>query len=107
MSASLEVAGDVAGAGGALAGLILVYLAAVSASFTSYEKKERPSVLRAHRFKAWFGFIGLAFCLLAVALGLLGKWLSIPCVAVAAILVLLLALLLVIATALQTVLEIK
>ena len=107
MAASLEVAGDVAAAGGALAGLILVYLGAVSASFASFDTAQQKAVRSRHQFRAWFGFAGLVLCLASVALALVAKWLAIPCMAVAAVVVLIIALAWVIGAGLMTVLEIR
>jgi hypothetical protein len=107
MPSAIEVAGDVAAAGGALAGLILVYLGAVSASFDRFDKVQQQFVVGAHRRRAWFGFAGLAFCLVSVALALLGKWLAAPCLATAALMILTLALVWVLIAAALTVLGIR
>ncbi len=70
----LDVSGDVVGAASALAGLVLVFLGATSASYKSYDPLLRVKNIRARfRWRAWFGFIGLCLALLTVALALYGK----------------------------------
>jgi len=104
---AIEVSGDIAAAAGALAGLILVYLGTVIASFSSFEPTERRTVKARHLGRAWFAFVGLILCLVAVALALLAKWLGIGCMSVGALFILLLALVWVAATAAMTVREIR
>jgi len=68
-----DVAGDVAAAGTALAGLILVYLGAVGVRYESLNarlKAEKRANLRAH---AWLAFIGIVSALVAVFLALIAK----------------------------------
>lgn len=58
----------------ALAGLVLVFLGATSASYESYDPLLRVRNIRA-RFqrRAWFGFIGFCLALVTVILALYGK----------------------------------
>lgn len=104
---TIEVAADVVAAGSALAGLILVYLGSVSASFASFDAAARRSVLPTHQRRVWFSFVGIVFCLWSVGLAIFGKWLDIPCMIVAAIVLLSAGLVWVLAVALLAVLEIK
>src|SRR5256885_1638039 len=90
---ALSVAGDVAAASVALAGLILVYLGSISASFDSYEKREQVAVLGKYQRRAWFAFVGFVLSLIAAALAIVSKWQGIDCAALASIVILLLALL--------------
>jgi hypothetical protein len=106
MDRALEVAGDVAAAGAALAGLILVYLGAVVASYASFDATAQKTVRARHQGRAWFAFAGLTLCLLSVSLALFAKWLAIGCMAVAALIILALALAWVLATAVLTIREI-
>ncbi len=107
MAAAIEVAGDVAAAGSALAGLILVYMGAVAASFDSFEPQERKTVGPRHRGRAWFAFVGLILCLGSVGLALFAKWLAIECMAASALFILAIALAWVVGTALMTVRDMK
>lgn len=103
----LPIAGDVAAASGALAGLVLVYLASVTASFSGFQPAEKRSVLASHQKRVWFAFVGFALFLLCVCLALFGKWLAIPCMVIAALSLLVVAMAWLLATAILTVLEIK
>jgi hypothetical protein len=104
---AIEVSGDVAAAGSALAGLILVYLGAVVASFATFAPAEKRAVAGHHQGRAWFALVGLVLCLASVGLSLFAKWLDIPCMAVTGLSVLVLGLVWVIATAVLAVREIK
>ena len=57
----MSLSGDIIGSGVALAGLILVFLGAISTSFNSYQKQEQNSVRGRYQKRAWFAFVG--FCL--------------------------------------------
>jgi hypothetical protein len=104
---ALSVAGDVAAASVALAGLILVYLGSVSAAFDSYQKSEQVAVRGRYRRRAWFAFLGFVLALLSSALAIVGKWLGINCAALAAIIILLLALMWVLVAAALIAMDIK
>ena len=107
MTAPPEIAGDIVAAASALAGLILVYIGALSASFSTYEAAERKSVIGGFQRRAWFAFVGLALFLLAVLLALFGKWLQIECMIIGALMILAVATAWLVATAILTVREIK
>ncbi len=107
MSSAIAIAGDIAAAGGALAGLILVYLGSVTASFASFQPAERRAVLAAHQRRVWLAFVGFVLFLIAVALALFAKWLAIPCMAVTALMILSVGMIGLIAAAVLTVMEIK
>ena len=92
MGGPIEVSGDVSAAASALAGLILVYLGAVIGNFSGFDAPERGAVKARYQWRAWFAFVGLILCLVAVALGLVAKWLGIAGLAVGALFTLLLAL---------------
>ena len=104
---ALSVAGDVAAASVALAGLILVYLGTISAAFDSYQKNEQVAVRRRYQRRAWFAFLGFVLTLLSSGLAIVGKWLGIDCAALAAIIILLLALLWVLVAAGLVAMDIK
>ncbi len=102
-----DVAGDIVAAASAIAGLILVYIGALSASFSTFEPQERRTVRGGFQLRAWFAFVGLSISLLALSLALIGKWLNIPCMAIFSLATLIFALFWVLATAVLTVMEIK
>lgn len=78
---SISIAGESVTAATALAGLILVYLGSLTASFSTYQPQERKSVLASFQKRAWIAFVGLVLALLSAALGVIGKWLPNECVA--------------------------
>lgn len=104
---SISIAGEIVGASTALAGLILVYLGGLAASYASYQPQERKSVKASHQKRAWIAFSGLALALLAAALGLLGKWLPSEAMADVGAVLLFVAFAFGLGTALVTVLEIS
>lgn len=107
MLRAIEVAGDIAAAGSALAGLILVYLGSITSSFASFQPAERRAVLASHQRRVWFAFAGFVLFLIAVALALFAKWLNMPCMAVAALMILLVGMIGLVIAAVLTVMEIK
>ena len=72
-----DIAGDVAAGATALAGLLLVYLGSLATGFGSYDTTQQHSVRASFQRRAWFGFIGLVFAIVAAALALLGKWINV------------------------------
>jgi hypothetical protein len=107
MPSALPVMGEVAGSATALAGLILVFLGAVATTFDSYQKAEQNSVKARYQRRAWFAFVGFVFALVSALLALAAKWLAIECIALAALVLLSLALIWVLFSALSAVREIK
>jgi hypothetical protein len=72
----MEVSGDIVSAATTLGGLVLVFLAATFASYESMPGTLRDKTVRKRfRRRAWFGFAGFAFALLAALLALFAKWL--------------------------------
>ena len=65
---------DVVAAGAALAGFILIYLGAVSTSFSTFDSVQQDAVRGMFAKRAWFAFAGIVLSLLTVALALLAKW---------------------------------
>lgn len=104
---AIEVSGDVAAAGGVLAGLILVYIGSVVASYAGYPDDPTGAIRTSHRRRAWFAFGGLSFSLVALWLALISKRLEIPCLGDVALVVLTLALVWVVVTAVLSILEIS
>jgi hypothetical protein len=103
----VELGGDVVAGATALAGLILVYIGSVAVGYGTYERQAQATVRSSFQFRAWFAFAGMTLAILAGMLGLVGKWLHNSCVAAAAIILLLLALVWGIIVALFTVREIR
>ncbi|MER8555178.1 hypothetical protein NKH37_23860 [Mesorhizobium sp. M1217] len=107
MPSALPVMGEVAGSATALAGLILVFLGAISTSFDSYAKPERASVLTRYQRRVWFAFVGFTLALASAFMALVAKWLTIECAAIASLVLLFVALIWVLFVALSDVREIK
>jgi hypothetical protein len=101
------VAGDVVTAATALAGLILVYLGSISASYGGFSSEQQNSVRASHQRRAWLAFVGFVFALVSAALAVTGKWIGIPCMETIAVVFLLITFLWGIGSALSTVLEIQ
>ena len=102
-----DVASDIVACGSALAGLLLVYMGALASAFSGFELQEKRAVLRSHQLRAWFAFVGLAFALLSVILGLAGRWLNMLCIEVNAMVFIVLSFAWVVTVATLTVLEIR
>lgn len=87
----VAVAGEVVGAGTALAGLILVYLGALVAGFESFQPQEqkvnKPRFLK----RAWLAFVGIILSLISALLGIIGKWTAIACIANSGVVLLLIS----------------
>lgn len=103
----ISVAGEVAGAATALAGLILVYLGSISASYGSYDFTQKGAVRASHRRRAWFAFFGFIISLLAAVFAILSKWLPCETLADIAVIALFLAFASAAISALASVLEIS
>lgn len=104
---SISIAGETVTAATALAGLILVYLGSLAASFGTYQPAEKKTVKGGFQRRAWVAFIGLVLALIAAALGVVGKWLPNECVADAATVLLLISFVWGVGIALITTLEIS
>jgi hypothetical protein len=106
MASAGEISGDITAAASALAGLLLVYIGSLSASFATYQPTERRAVVSSYKRRAWFAFIGLAIFLVTVVLSLFGKLLVVPCLVLAALALLIIATIWTLVTAIFTVQEI-
>lgn len=103
----VEISGDVVTGATALAGLVLVYLGSVAAGYAGFDAEQQRSVRASFQARGWFAFVGMVLAIIAAMLALVGKWLHNPCVAIAAIILLLLALLWGIAVAFLTIREVR
>jgi hypothetical protein len=104
---ALRVAGDVATASVALAGLILVFLGTISTAFDSYQKSEQSAVRGKYQRRAWFAFVGFVLALISGGLAIAGKWLDLECAALAGTVILFVALFWVLVASVFVVMEIK
>ena len=93
--------------GAALAGLILVYLGSVATSYASYERPQQGTVRASFQRRAWFGVIGVVLAISAAGFSVLGKWLSHVCLAGAGVVLMSLALVWVVGTAVLIALEVR
>jgi hypothetical protein len=102
-----DIAGDVAAASSALAGLLLVFLGATQTAFEAYEKSAQKSVLAKFRRKAWLAFAGFVLSLIALASSLLGKRFENDCLIELSLASLLLGVVVVLSAAAASVWEIR
>jgi hypothetical protein len=72
----VSVASDIAGAGTALAGLILVYLGAVAVRYETLDAKAQASARDVYRRHARRAFRGIVLALAAAAAALIAKFLK-------------------------------
>ncbi len=107
MAGAIEIAGDVASAAAAVAGLTLVFIGAISSSFDSYQKTEQATIRSRYQRRAWFAFVGFALTLLATSLALISKLFTFPCATIAALVILFVALIFVLFAGLFAVREIR
>ncbi len=107
MVATVEIAGDVASAASAVAGLTLVFIGAISSSFDSYRTTEHATIRSRYQRRAWFAFVGFALTLLAASLALISKLFNFPCATMAALVSLFVALIFVLFAGLFAVMEIR
>ncbi len=107
MAGAVEVAGDVVAASSAIAGLTLVFIGAISTSFSSYETAEQPAVRSRYQWRAWFAFVGFVLAILSTSVALVSKWFGSEYAAIGALILLSVALIFVLFAGLFAVLEIK
>ena len=69
----VSVASDIADAGTALAGLILVYLGAVAVRYETLDPKDQSSARNVYRRHAWRAFRGIVLALVAAITALTAK----------------------------------
>ena len=107
MGHALEMAGDVSGAGAALAGLLLIFMGSIATSFDSYQKTEQKAVLAKYRTRIRFAFEGFALSIFATLIALFSKWTQNDRLAVLALFILFATFVFVVAAALRAVLDVK
>ncbi len=73
---TIELASDVIAGSTTFAGLIIVYVGAVAASFGGFEKEAKGAVAPRLRRRARNAAIGVCLAAIAAALAILGKWAS-------------------------------
>ena len=69
----VSVAGDVAEAGTALSGLILVYLGAIAVRYEAIDTKSKADKRDYYQRHAWLASIGIVFALVAAFFALIAK----------------------------------
>src|SRR5262245_44509372 len=67
-----SLAGDIAAAGAALAGLTLVFMGHANAAYHSHPDKK--AVRETYHARTWWAFWGFVLSLLATFFSLIGKW---------------------------------
>lgn len=107
MASATETGGDVVAAGAAIAGLMLVYMGALSANYSTYEAIAKKAVKGSFRRRIWFAFAGVALNAAAIPFGLAAKALDCICALWASLAFLVLGLVWLIAVAVLSALEIK
>ena len=107
MAMPTEIGGDVVAAGGAIAGLMLVYMGSLSAGYASYPATGKKAVRGSYQRRIWFAFAGLIFNALSIPCGLEAKALDDVCVLFLGLAFLLLGMVWLVVAAILTALEIK
>ena len=107
MDHAFDLSTDVAAAGSALAGLLLVYIGGVSSAFGSFRSEDQSTVIGAFLRRAWLGFGGFILALTSSASALSAKWLQSVCLEHSSLILIFMAFVAAAATALWTVLDIK
>jgi hypothetical protein len=74
MASALDLSSDVSTASAALAGLLLVFMGSISASYQSIDPAIQSVVVGRYRLRIWFAFAGFALAIGATFFALLGKW---------------------------------
>ena len=73
---TLELASDVVAGSTTFAGLIIVYVGGVAASFASVDPEAKSTVAPGLRRRAKIASVGVACAALSAAFAILGKWAS-------------------------------
>jgi predicted lipid-binding transport protein (Tim44 family) len=92
MATPVEIASDVIAGGSALAGLVLVYIGGVAASYASFPPANQPDVRCQYLVKIWFAFVGALLAIISVGLAIVAKWYGIEQLASISIVILLITL---------------
>jgi hypothetical protein len=79
MASATEIGGDVVAAGSAVAGLMLVYMGSLSASFSTYSPTEKRTVQGSFSRRMWFACTGLLLNGASIPFGLAAKALDCVC----------------------------
>jgi sterol desaturase/sphingolipid hydroxylase (fatty acid hydroxylase superfamily) len=107
MASPTEIGSDVVAAGAAVAGLMLVYMGALSNEYGSYDATQQDSVRGRFRWRMWFAFVGLLPNAISIPFGLAAKALENACALWAALILLAVGLTWLVAVAVMTALEIN
>lgn len=102
----LAVSGEVATAGTALAGLIIIYIGALATAFEARNPGgERNAVRLKFLARAWLAFVGFMFAASSALLSVVGKWITSPCASNVSVWLLLLAFVAAVFATVQTIRE--
>ena len=71
-----EIAGQILGAGSALAGLILVFMGAAFTAFEGYTSEQKSAVRKKYQRRALVALAGFVASLLAAAIALASIWIT-------------------------------
>jgi hypothetical protein len=74
MDRAHEIGGDILAAATALAGLLLVFMGAVSTTYDSYATAQKSAVRPKYRRRVWLAFAGFILSVAAAAFALAAKW---------------------------------
>lgn len=74
MQDAFGMAGDIATAGAAIAGLILVFIGSIATAFEAYSVDQQDAVKAKYQRRIWFAFAGFTIAVLSTAAALGGKW---------------------------------
>lgn len=103
----LAIAEEIAGAGAAFSGLILVFLGFAVSGYDSYEPTQKKTVRGRFQARAWLAFSGLALSLFATAAALVSEASGAECAAWIATFFIFAAAIVVLIAALLTALDVR
>jgi hypothetical protein len=103
----LSLTGDIIAAGAALAGLILVYLGSVATGYAGFDATQQESVRAPFQRRAWFAVVGVVLAIAASGAAVFGKWLLNICLAGTSVILLSLALIWVVVSAVLIAFEVR
>ena|SRR5437763_12177381 len=107
MDRAHEIAGDILAAATALAGLLLVFMGAVSTAYDLYAKDQKASVRSKYQYRVWLAFAGFVLSVAAAVFALAAKWFDCSSLANVSIVLLLLGFAIALIAALRAALDIK
>jgi hypothetical protein len=107
MPNALNLASDVANAATPLAGLLLVFMGSIAASFDNSVKTAHQAARAKYRTRIWFAFAGFAFSVLSAVWALIAKWTRSEDAALGALILLFVAFSVVLLTAIRAAIHVR